>query len=171
MDQILDIYILSELKDTGYSFANKRALQILKSVFIKKMLTYCKSLKHVTNHAGRHKTILTDIFNFDKSPMFEINNSSKVALHFENSIYTPPEKFVNEIASKIDRYIHIYEFMPEFPPTHTFKRSYAKNAKKHDIKIKQRVEQNLLAERTVFKMVFVEKKMPRHVNYMDYMEQ
>lgn len=130
---------------------------------------HCKSLKQVTHHATRHKSIALDIFNIEKDPT-AIAELPGTQVNFEVEVYKPKEKFVNEIASKIDRYIHIYEFMPEFPPTHTFKRSYIRNAKKHEIRIKQRVEQNLLAERSVFQMVSMEGKMPRYVNFMDYME-
>lgn len=57
------------------------------------------------------------------------------------------------IASPIDKYVHIYEHLPPFPASHTFRRTIVKKPIDFTCSnLKKRIEQSLRAENNLFKM-------------------
>ncbi|KRH91818.1 hypothetical protein M153_23473000584, partial [Pseudoloma neurophilia] len=58
------------------------------------------------------------------------------------------------IATPIDKYVHIYEHLPSFPPSHTFRRTITKESVDYSCeKLKKRIEESLRAENNLFKMM------------------
>lgn len=62
----------------------------------------------------------------------------------------------NIISTHIDKYVHIYEHLPPFPPSHTFRRTIVKDKPQITPEsLKKRIEESLRAEKNLFKMVGV----------------
>lgn len=180
MMQPFNATLLHLLKNTGYTHTNTRALDIFSSISLQYIDEFLKTLANTTNHAQRSKTTVVDLFAILNLSKIDLNNKGDVdfkkvvPLGFETDAndLSGACTFENSIVSKIDRYIHIYEFMPSFPPTHTFKKTFPKETIRNETpeKIKTRLEQVARAEKNLIKMLRVSKGLPKYVNFMDTMK-
>lgn len=169
MEKMTKIVLLQFLKEAGFENVNTKALELFYVLFEEKMSSILISLNNFTCHAQRSKVILSDLENvINVSKLNDPFNSFPV-LKFDEEVFHEKEQFDNGIASKIDKYIYIYEFMPNFPPTHTFKRSYIKEVKRNykPEMLKIRLEQSMQAEKNLVKMMKLSKNLPKYVNFMD----
>ncbi|KAI5149311.1 hypothetical protein ENBRE01_0828 [Enteropsectra breve] len=72
------------------------------------------------------------------------------------------------LSTKVEKFIHIYDFMPSFPPLHTFRNTVSKQAgaKKHSSQVKNRLEQSLKSEGSMIKLIKNTGSLPPYVNYL-----
>lgn len=72
------------------------------------------------------------------------------------------------LGTNMDKYVHVYDFLPPFPPAHTFKKSFAKESEKEEKSknIKRRLEESLVAENNLVRMMDANKEIPSVVNFM-----
>lgn len=177
----MDIYhtaVLNYLKSIGYTHTSSYALSMLTSIFKATIHKFLKTLVSVTTHAQRSKTTIVDLhsllrfFDIRLHKVLRIHPYMQLNLDTEQNMIQDCAAFENSIVSKIDRYIHIYEFMPSFPPTHTFKKTFPKETKSNETpeKIKIKLEQVGRAEKNLIRMMRMSNKLPKRVNFMDQMK-
>lgn len=175
MHSIISHILIRFLQAAGYTHTDSYAISILSTILTTHLHNLLKSLQKLTTHAQRSKTTLIDLHSLTSLLNLKV---SFIELQFEQANYIintnrmlSGHAFENSIVSKIDRYIHIYEFMPSFPPTHTFKKTFPKETIKHETpeKIKMRLDQVARAEKNLIRILKVSKGLGRRVNFMDRM--
>lgn len=171
MDNIIEHIIIEALSSAGYTSFSKRAVEHFKQVFINKQLSFLNSLSAVTIHSQRSKSNIIDLNNTLKLTNKKISQKDLVSFDtkkFENQEEQEFVNFVNPIASNIDRFIHVYEFMPHFPPSHTFKRNYTKEIAKHRRPdgIKKKIEETVLVERSLIRIMKENKELKCFANFL-----
>ncbi|KAM0688670.1 hypothetical protein COBT_000071 [Conglomerata obtusa] len=176
MDEIIESTLALILRDAGYDSISKHALNHFSQIFKNQILSLLKALNALTLHAQRSKSSLIDIQSLLKLTNRSITTGdiqnaiqkNDLLPHFQNEIAEVTVSFENLIANSIDRFIHVYEFMPQFPPTHTFKRNYSKEVGKHRRPdgIKKRIEESVMVERSLIRMIMERGEMPKYVNYL-----
>ncbi|KAM0674510.1 hypothetical protein GVAV_002125 [Gurleya vavrai] len=174
MDAIIEKIIITALSKAGYTTFSNHALSHFTQHFSQHTLSLLKSLASISYHAQRSKSSIVDFNTMlrlrkKKLKINDLNNFE--SFEFIESEFIQEKMFNNPIASNIDRFIHVYEFMPQFPPTHTFKRNYVKEVERHRKPdgIKKRIEETVLVERSLIKMLKERGEMPKYVNYLNKM--
>ncbi|KAF7683495.1 hypothetical protein TCON_1295 [Astathelohania contejeani] len=165
-EMFLEYCIVRALKRAGFERADPKSLKILTELTTIKIHTMLSHLSIQTSQAKRQNTTMIDIFNTFKVSFKEIENYSPLHLEFE--MPNEENNFISSVASYGEKPLHIYDYMPVFPATHTFKHTFIKEKKKDDRpkNIKQRVDQSLNAETNLFKLLNASRDIPPYINFM-----
>lgn len=106
------------------------------------------TIKQVKYTYGKHGTNLEG---FEQFPGLQKDKSAKEFM----------------LATPIDKYVHIYEHLPSFPASHTFRRTIIKPPIDFSCSnLKKRIEQSLRAENNLFKM----KRGRKYINFLYHNE-
>lgn len=164
-------FLAGHIREVGFEIASKHGLIFLKHAFTLYFSNLLKILKIRALHAGRGKVTVIDILKmkqFEKE-FEEIHKFIRnIRKRKENIIETQEtvedkkeEKFI--ISTQIDKYVHIYEHLPPFPPSHTFRRTITKDHIEYTCEnLKKRIEESLKAEKNLLKMMNISK----YVNFL-----
>ena len=78
------------------------------------------------------------------------------------------EAFYGPISAPVDKFINIYEFMPIFPPLHTFRATLVKENKVRSRArdVKERIEQKNQVTASVFRILKRLKEISNRANYL-----
>ncbi|KAM0678112.1 hypothetical protein BDAP_001371 [Binucleata daphniae] len=178
MDSIIEFVIINCLSSVGYTRFSKRAIEHFKQAFINNYSSFLNSLSAVTLHAQRSKSNFIDVNNTLKLKNKTITYEDRTCnvgynelmsyVEFEEEERQEIVNFENPIASNIDRFIHVYEFMPHFPPSHTFKRNYTKEIGKYRRPdgIKKKIEETVLVERSLIRIMKERRELKPYANYL-----
>lgn len=197
MKDILKRTIIKILRKAGFELADNLALEKLISVFNDRMISSLNIITQKSVLSGRSSVTLFDLFGskqnfnaivdilpFNGMALEECNvedadcENPKIADNFRlinidddeypEEILVEEEKWVSPISTKVDRFIHIYEFMPPFPPIHTFRLTSLKNklASNQSSKVKNRLEQSLRTEENMIKLIKSSGSIPDFVNFI-----
>lgn len=87
---------------------------------------------------------------------------------FEEENPKEDKEWISPISTKVEKAIHIYDFMPNFPSIHTFRNTSVKqqNSKNFSSKVKNRLEQSLRTENNMIKLIKTSGKIPNFVNFI-----
>jgi Transcription factor TFIID complex subunit 8 C-term len=79
-----------------------------------------------------------------------------------------PEEWTSPLSVRVEKFIHIYDFMPSFPPIHTFRQTTIKQQtiKNQSSKVKKRLEQSLKSEENMIKLIKSSGSIPGFINYL-----
>lgn len=162
------VFIANMLKNVGFECTNNRALMLLDHSFLLFFSSVLKTLKIRTIHSNRAKVTIIDILKmkqnkeyYDKIKEFVILLSR---LHNEENIVNEnveieeneKEETKFTISTQIEKYVHIYDHLPPFPPSHTFRKTIIKEQKVSSCdNLKKRMEESLRAEKNLFRMMEV----------------
>lgn len=167
MKDLVNHFILRIVKENGFLYADKKAVLLLKENLEIYVTSILKVLMSYTIHSKKQSTNIFDFFSVIKN--LRINLSTNIhPVNYSEEELLPVLEFKSPLSTYLERYIHIYEFMPPFPPTHTFRQTYLKNKEKEDKSqlVKSRLEQSLRSERNLLKLIKGSGSLPSFVNYL-----
>lgn len=197
MDVFLKRIICEILKQAGFDSVESKALTYFIDSFEESICVFLRTSLQLSLHAGRPSTSLLDVFGINKSIQRIKNNSlitpeqlmecnatiipsswPSISNLFSIIPFTRPHIIYEEIeiepdwqssiSSKVEKFIHIYDFMPSFPPIHTFRITMPKasDIKNQSSKVKHRLEQSLRSEGNMIKLVKSSGSVPGFINYL-----
>lgn len=167
MDDLINHCIIRIVKEQGYKYADKRAILLIYEALEKYIISVLKVFHSYTIHSRKQFANIFDLIFVLKNVDNNINSRLTPMLYSQVEEKTCLE-FKSPLSTYLERYIHIYEFMPAFPPTHTFRQTYLKNKEKEDKSqlVKTRLEQSLRSERNLLKLIKGSGSLPSFINYL-----
>ncbi|WUR02333.1 transcription initiation factor TFIID subunit 8 (TAF8) [Vairimorpha necatrix] len=167
MDEILNHVIIQIIKEVGYESASKKAILLLADSLKDQISSILKVLHCHTSHTSRQNSNMWNLLEI-MSYKYLIFQSRPSRVYYPISQEEPLVDFKSPLSTYLERYIHIYDFMPPFPPTHTFRQTLVKNKEKEDKSelVKTRLEQSLRSERNLLKLIKSSGSLPSFVNYL-----
>lgn len=167
MDEIIKHFLCKYLKDNGYETVEIKALLMLKEAFELKINSYLKVLYSYKMLSSKQNSTLTDVMYLTNKKMPAILPSQGTPAYEETEVIEDAE-FISPLANTVEKYIHIYDFMPSFPPTHTFKQTFVKADTKENksFSVKNRLEQSLRSENNLLKLIKSSGSLPPFINYL-----
>ncbi|KAL0263978.1 UNVERIFIED_CONTAM: hypothetical protein PYX00_011243 [Menopon gallinae] len=152
------------LKSSGFDTANQKALEFFAEVFTMYMFRTLGYIKRVATHSQRSKATMVDMV----SSFGILEATSYEDVGFETDEAPEAETFYGPISAPVDKFINIYEFMPVFPPLHTFRATLVKENKVRSRArdVKERIEQKNQVAASVFRILKRLKEIPNRANYL-----
>lgn len=197
MDEVTKRAIAELLKNIGFEAVDRRAMELLFSIFDDRLTSYLGSNSRLSLLCSRPTTTLVDLFgirqniprignelHFPPEVLTECNVSLPPCtnrtiqnlfslvhikkLHFPIEMIEPEPEWTSPLSTRVEKFIHVYEFMPNFPPIHTFRISSVKNTamKNQSSKVKNRLDQSLKSEGSMVKLIKSSGSMPKFINYL-----
>lgn len=197
MDEVFKRSILELLKTAGFESIEARALEALMAVYTDRITAYLHTISKLSELASRPCTSLLDLFEakqklprIGKNLLFteEMHEECHVAIpncknktvqslfmlilcerkEFPREILEEEKEWASPLSTRVEKLIHIYEFMPNFPPIHTFRVTQMKSSafKNQSAKVKSRLEQSLRSEGNMVKLIKSSGSMPKFINYV-----
>lgn len=195
MEEILERTVLKLLKNAGFESVEPLALKKLLRVFDDKITSTLSISSQIAGLACRPSITILDLFglrrkscmitlsiprevyidcdirppfsrNLSVSNLFTLVPLNLVSYPYE--IYEEEEEWISPVSTKVDKFIHIYEFMPTFPPIHTFRMTSLKEktVSNQSSKVKNRLEQSLRTEGNLIKLIKSSGTVPNFINYL-----
>ncbi|KAM0681312.1 hypothetical protein GINT2_000511 [Glugoides intestinalis] len=197
MDDVVKLCIIKLLKKAGFESIEAKALEIIIEVHKDRLSRFLQTIVKLSTHASRPSVSLLDSFGvkhtfphigkelrFSKEMLIECHTDIPICRNksvqnifslivpektvFPNSIQEEEVEWCSPLSGKIEKFIHIYEFMPNFPPIHTFRLTPLKSSifKNQSAKVKNRLEQSLRSEENMVKLIKSSGSMPNFINYL-----
>ena len=171
IDKYLEATIAKVFLTMNFEGMNEKALFTLKETFKIYLDSNCKIIGRIANHSGRNDVSLFDfyriqrkiqVFNYDVVNVLGIDDKLK----YEQIILK--DNWISPLGIKSDRFIHIYDFMPEFPAIHTFRNTTLVESKEglESINVKSRIDQSVKSEKNMFKLFKTSESLPPFINCM-----
>lgn len=154
------------LREIGYEAVERKALEVFMASLEAYMLEYLKGVASVSRHGLKSHSTLLDILWLVEGKRFELPPFERVT--YEKEEAEKEEKFTSPLSSSIEKYIHIYDFMPSFPPTHAFRQTIVKGGSRSSksMNVKNRLEQSLRTEGNLLKLIKASGSLPPFVNFL-----
>lgn len=197
MDEVMKRIIIQILKKTGFEAVESQALEVLLKVFSDRLISYLNTVSQKTQHSSRPSTSFIDLLNMN-AQIFKIGKEVSYPQHilsecnvtvpdckyesikklfslihinrenYPEELIEPEIEWISPLATRVEKYIHIYDFMPNFPPIHTFRMTAVKpmNSKYQSTKVKNRLEQSLSSEGNMVKLIKSSGTMPKFINFL-----
>jgi hypothetical protein len=170
MDEILEHFLCNFLKKNGFEIVERKALLILKEALISRIESYFRCMNSYKTLGLKQGSTAIDALNLvkqEKESNLKMLEQGELVTYEEPQVEIKPE-FISPLANTVERYIHIYDFMPTFPPTHTFKQTYLKLDTKENksFSVKNRLEQSLRSEGNLLKLMKSSESLPPFINYL-----
>ncbi|ELA40925.1 uncharacterized protein VICG_02014 [Vittaforma corneae ATCC 50505] len=197
MDEILKRSALELLKSIGFESIESKALELLLAIHNDRIMSYLQTNSKISVLSSRPSVSLLDLCGikqqlprigneipFTKDMLAECNamipncrNKSVQYLftlvpsktyEFPREILEEEHEWISPLSARVERFIHIYDFMPNFPPIHTFRMTSLKSStlKNQSSKVKNRLEQSLRSEGSMVKLIKSSGSMPKFINYL-----
>lgn len=197
MEEILRRVVVQLLRNTGFEAVESRALELLVKVFDDRVTSFLKTVSQLSTLSGRPSVCMLDLFGTRQEirglggckplPKEMLAEHCATAPKCKNknieSLFSlvplVPEiypceavdvetEWVSPLSTRVEKFIHIYEFMPSFPPIHTFRMTAVKNynLKNQSSKVKSRLEQSLRSEGNMIKLIKSSGSIPNFINYI-----
>ncbi|ADM12613.1 uncharacterized protein Eint_111130 [Encephalitozoon intestinalis ATCC 50506] len=166
MRRILEDRLMRYLREVGYEVVEKRALEVYMGSLETYMLEHLKAVVSVSRHGLKSHSTLLDFLRFIEGKRFEFPFFENVV--YEEEVKEEEKEFASPLASSIEKYIHIYDFMPSFPPIHAFRQTIVKAGNKgsKSMNVKNRLEQSLRTEGNLLKLIKASGSLPPFVNFL-----
>ncbi|AFM99387.1 putative transcription factor IID complex subunit [Encephalitozoon hellem] len=166
MRRILEDRLMRYLKEVGYEAVERKALEVYMASLEAYMLEHLKGVVSVSRHGLKSHSTLLDVLWFIEGKKLELPPFERI--EYEEEEVVREEKFVSPLSSSIEKYIHIYDFMPSFPPTHAFRQTIVKGGSKgsKSMNVKNRLEQSLRTEGNLLKLIRASGSLPPFVNFL-----
>lgn len=167
MEDLINHFVLRIVKENGFLYADKKAILLIKASLESHITSILKVLMSYTIHSKKQSANIYDFFTAIKNLKIKLLTNIQPIYYSEENVI-PVIDFKSPLSTYLERYIHIYDFMPSFPPTHTFRQTYLKNKEKEDKSqlVKSRLEQSLRSERNLLKLIKGSGSLPSFVNYL-----
>lgn len=197
MDDVVKFCVAKLLKKAGFEGIEAKALELIVEVHRDRISRFLQSMVKLSIHASRPSVSLLDLFAvkynfprigrefpFTEEMLLECNVDIPVCknksvqnifslilpekVHFPKCVQEEEIEWCSPLSGKVEKFIHIYEFMPSFPPIHTFRLTPLKSSifKNQSAKVKNRLEQSLRSEENMVKLIKSSGSMPNFINYL-----
>lgn len=189
--------IVQILKKSGFEATEEKALELMLEVFSDRLNSFLKTAAQRSILSLRPSTSLLDILSINNR-IFQIGRELPFTMDMldECNVAVPESRYasvqklfslvdfpkenypeelieteaewISPITTKVEKYIHIYDFMPNFPPIHTFRMTSIRpaNNKHQSTKVKNRLEQSLSSEGNMVKLIKSSGTMPKFINFL-----
>lgn len=180
------------LKETGFESCSSRALELFLAIFEDRLSSMLRTLHSRQIHACRTSTTFLDLLDIvDLQDAFTVREDWKYRkkdsralltdkrtklfrlpnIHFEefpHEMQSSCEEWTSPVSIRLEKFIHIYEFMPPFPPVHTFRHTHLKPAVSGGLsfRVKNRLEQSHITEDNMIKLIKSSGSLPKFINYI-----
>lgn len=171
VEEYIKKIVTSILINAGYSNADKQALDLLTDVFIHFINENLKILSTSAQHSGRVNLTMFDfvkqknkLFKFDDNvlPCYTLND------YLQHEQLVIENEWDSPLATKSEKFIHIYDFMPDFPAIHAFRNTPGTENREHfeSTNVKNKMEQSIKSEKNMFKLFKTSGSLPAFINCM-----
>lgn len=181
IDDILRDLASKCLREAGFLSTNKQAMEYLIEIFKEHLNQTAKILASNVNLAGRTEISFYDFIKCGKllrtsimsENIFQVLDTVGVDSKISFEQVAAKEEWVSPLANTSDKFIHIYDFMPEFPPTHTYRNTALPETRDHmeSLNVKNRIEQSIKSEKNMFKLFKTSGSLPPFINYLYKMKE
>lgn len=171
MEKCIDYILAFHLRRAGFEGTTKRALHLFNVATVCTLRNYLRTLKSITIHSQRAHTTILDVLKLQtlfKTP-FITDNKMYYPMQFAEEPDEDGHVPCSGIGVRVEKFVHIYDFMPVFPPAHTFKKSFPKESGDEEERgrnIKRRLEESLVGENNLVRMMDACNEIPDYVNFM-----
>lgn len=197
MEQVMRRAIAEIMKLIGFEQMESNAMELLLAIHNDRLESNLRTITKPSFLCGRASVSLLDLFGM-RQTLPRISNEMQFAKEMLEeckitvpvcknrsiqSLFTlaPVKKqthpielleeeteWISPLSTRVEKFIHIYDFMPEFPPIHTFRMTFIKSSafKNQSSKVKNRLEQSLRSEGNMVKLIKSSGSMPRFINYL-----
>lgn len=165
MKKILEHRLATALRDAGFEVVERRALETFAASMESYMDAHLRAVASVSRHALKsHATLLDMLAIVDRRLSVPVSRS----VDYVQEMPRKEPRFESPLASSIEKYIHIYEFMPGFPPTHAFRQTIAKpnSRSSRSLNVKHRLEQSLRSEGNLLQLIRASGSLPPFINFL-----
>jgi hypothetical protein len=168
MRRVLEDRLLRILKEVGYEVVERKALEVYVTGLETYMLAYLRTISSLSRHGMKSHSTLLDLLCLVDGKRFDCGSVGEARVEYENEVAEEEEKFNSPLSSSIEKYIHIYDFMPSFPAIHAFRQTITKpNCKSNkSANVKSRLEQSLRAEGNLLKLIKASESLPPFINFL-----
>lgn len=196
MKKILERTIAKFLKEVGFETTSKLALEIIMAVFEDRIIAMLNPISSRGVLTSRPTATVLDVLDYIENlnaftyrmPIAQLSPAQTVQanqiLKFkrqelfnliqfpkdpnEEDVYEEPKEWTSPLSTRVEKFIHIYDFMPAFPPIHTFRLTLIKPLTTRNLssKVKNRLEQSLKSEGNMIKLIKSSASLPEFINYL-----
>lgn len=172
-DKFIQATISIVIKQLGFTHASPQAIELFSKVFEDRILFILRSVGTSALHSNRTKINLFDLCFYRKELRGNVLKVplKKETIPVEYEELSDEERWISKLSVRVDKFSHIYEFMPEFPPIHTFRQTPlpTNSEKTESLNVKNRMDQSLKSEENMFKLFKSSGSFPPIINYL-YMQ-
>ncbi|KAI5170686.1 transcription initiation factor TFIID subunit 8 [Nematocida sp. LUAm3] len=166
LKKVLEVAVAQILKQQGFSSANRRAISLLGNTMFNYLVYNSAILKKQCESARRSSPTLIDAV-----PLLEMIKevfTSQGSISVEIEEEKKEEDTPSEISMQIDHPPNCYDFLPKYPPAHTFKNTPIKRRISDDRAQKARLrnEQTIKVVDSLFEIYKRKKRSFSHANYL-----
>ncbi|KAL6122649.1 hypothetical protein NUSPORA_00173 [Nucleospora cyclopteri] len=171
VDAILSVVASKIFSAAGFDSTSTKAMAVCVQVLKETIGENAKILASSASHAG--KAFVTE-YEFIKSFYalnkfnFEIYGVSEIDDKIEYEEYKIEKEWTSPLANFSEKFIHIYDFMPDFPPTHTYRNTKITERTENleSLNVKNRMDQSLKSEANMFKLFKSSGSLPPFINFL-----
>lgn len=165
MKNLLRHSIARALRESGFDSFEEKAMHYFINILELYTQKILSGIKNNSCHCGRSRTTLLDLTT--KLSFKEVK--SFPYLEYEPEIEVKTLNYISPVSAPVEKFMHIYEFMPIFPPLHTFKETIIreKKVRSRARDVKDRIEQRNKVIESLFSLIRASKKKPKCVNYLN----
>ncbi|ORD96545.1 hypothetical protein HERIO_1539 [Hepatospora eriocheir] len=171
LEEIIKFIIINLLKQHEFEYIRSNALDILVEIFNGYLDYILTTIKGKVNHSKRNYVNLIDLVKNNKELFIsfdidELDISNNLEFSFQEII--EEETWSCQLNNKPENIIHIYKWMPELPPIHTYRRTFQleRGNIKESIGVKNKIDQSLKSEKNMFKLFNTSGSLPKFINYL-----
>ncbi|KAM0671776.1 hypothetical protein CWI42_121120 [Ordospora colligata] len=168
MRRVVEDRLLRILKEVGYEVVESKALEVYVEALETYMLAYLRTVCSLSRHGMKSHSTLIDLLCLIDGKRFDCGGVGKEKVEYEQEVVEKEQEFNSPLSSSIEKYIHIYDFMPSFPAIHAFRQTITKpNCKSNkSANVKSRLEQSLRAEGNLLNLIKASGSLPPFINFL-----
>lgn len=166
VEEAVKYSIVLLLKEAGFTSATTQALGLLSTTVLRYLVYVSSVLKVRGEVAHRTSPTLVDAVVVLKRVKEVLKSSQRIQL--EEEIVAPPEEYTSEICTYVEPAPSYYDFLPKFPPAHTFKNTPIKRRVSDDRAQKARLR-NEQTIKVVDSLFGIAKKAKKNLGYANYL--
>ncbi|KAI5191801.1 hypothetical protein NECID01_1646 [Nematocida sp. AWRm77] len=166
VEESVKYLVVHLIKEQGFSSATSHALSLLSNTVVRYLVYISSVLKAQCEASHRTSPTLVDAVVVFKKVKEIVENRGRIEL--EEQSFSLPAEYVSEICTYVEPAPNYYEFLPKFPPVHTFKNTPIKRRVSDDRAQKARLrnEQTIKIVDSLFSIMKRSKKNLRYANYL-----
>ncbi|KAI5181345.1 hypothetical protein NEOKW01_1539 [Nematocida sp. AWRm80] len=169
IEQTLRVVIAQILKNQNYSKIEHKGIEVLTNTLLKYLIYTCYKLKDQCESSHRTSPTLVDSIVLLKD-ITELpqNKCQPIAPEIDQNNDMDLEQFVSEICMHAETPTNYYDFLPKFPPMHTYKSTQIKRCVSDDKAQKARMRNEQISK-VVENLFYLSKRINRRPTYANYL--
>jgi len=120
----------------------------------------------IGGHFSERGELAQRILRSRRDSLFTLPGIPEEKIEFEEK--EENEEWISQVSIRVEKFIHIYDHMPSFPPIHTFRMTIPKQNSGigQSTKVKNRLEQSIKSENNLIKLITSSGSLPPFINYL-----